>query len=416
MTLRTKLVISFTTLLLVVIAAVGLVVTRSVETTLVAQIDRVLTGFSERGPAPSLLPPGAPDATLPPDVVQLDPLIAEDDDVQRRDDAEVLINADGEVVFARPSGFSDDTDPLPDVSDLPETSEPVNLPSVDGSLEYRAAILEMPDGQRLVRAIPLSDVDNATAALVQTLLITGAAVVLVGGAATWWTVRRSMRPIDQMVDTAEAIAAGDLTQRVSDLNPTTELGSLAASINAMLIHIEGALQSEREAQERLRQFVADASHELRTPLSAVSGYAQLGRKGGLDTPESLDNAWSRIESESQRMGRLIEDLLMLARLGQSQPLEIEEIDLAQLSRDAAADHMAIDSERPIAVVGAESIPIRGDNQRLHQVISNLLANARVHTPPRISPTSKPSVRASVRRSWRSMWTCLASSATAPSGR
>ena len=372
MTLRTKLVISFTGLLLVAIATIGVVASRSMDGILIDQIDRTLVGFVTRGPSPQPIPGAGP---------ELAPPAGEEDDSVRRDVAEVVIDEEGVVAVARPSGFFDDPDPLPDVTNLPPTSEPMTIPSVDGTLEYRGIAQVRSDGSTLVRAFPLDEVDDATSALIRTLAITGMAVLLVGAIATWWTVRRSMRPVDQMVDTAEAIAGGDLAHRVDELNPRTELGRLSVSINAMLTNIEEAMEHEREGQQRLRQFVGDASHELRTPITAISGYAQLRRQGGLDTRESADKAWSRIEAESSRMGSLTEDLLTLTRLGQSQPLHIEDVDLCQVSRDAAADHGAIDPERAVVVGGPDSLVIQGDKNRLHQVVSSLLANARVHTPP-----------------------------------
>jgi two-component system OmpR family sensor kinase len=190
-----------------------------------------------------------------------------------------------------------------------------------------------------------------------------------------------MEPVEHMVDTAESIAAGDLTQRVAPLNPRTELGRLSTSLNTMLTHIEDAVELEREGQERLRQFVGDASHELRTPVTAIAGYAELRKKGALESAEAKDKAWSRIEAESSRMKRLIEDLLKLARLGQSHPLDLQQVDLAEIARNAAADHAAIDVERPVALSGPDSVTLVGDEHRLHQVVSSLLTNARMHTPP-----------------------------------
>lgn len=366
MTLRAKLVISFTLLLLLVIAGVGVVASRSVHTILVDQIDDTLTGFADRGPAPD--PRNGP---RPPD----------SDEPLFNPIAEIIIFPDGIVTFARPSEFADDPDPLPDVSEIGGKEGLIDLDSTDNSLEYRAHATVLADGGVAVRAAPLDDVAAATTSLVQTLLLAGAGVLLIGGAATWWTVNRSMRPVGEMVDTAEAIAAGDLTRRVPEGDPNTELGRLGASLNEMLATIEDAVTNEREGRERLRRFVADASHELRTPVTAISGYAQLRRKGGLVAPEAEDRAWARIESESSRMRSLIEDLLMLARLGESQPLSVENVDLAQIARDAATDHRTIDSTRPISVESPDSLTVQSDKQRLHQVVSNLLANVRVHTPP-----------------------------------
>jgi len=362
MTLRAKLVISLTVLLLVVISAVGLVASRAVNTILIDQIDSTLMGFVDRGPL--VFGPRPPAADEP----FLNPI------------AEIVVAYDGTIVFARPSGFADDPDPLPDVDEIESTEGLTYLDSVDDTLEYRAYVTVFPDGSTAVRAVPLDDVTAATVSLVRTLALAGAGVLLVGGAATWWAVDRSMRPIGEMVDTAEAIAAGDLTRRVPETDAKTELGRLGSSLNEMLAHIEEAVTNERDGRERLRRFVADASHELRTPVTAIRGYAELRRNGGLETREAEDRAWSRIESESSRMGTLIEDLVMLARLGQSQPLSIDTTDLAQIARDAAADHAAIDPERPIEVDAPDPVLLRGDEERLHQVVSSLLANVRVHTP------------------------------------
>lgn len=376
MSLRARLVLSFTVLLLLVIAAVGLVASRSIEGILTGQIDRTLVGFASRGPGPSFQlrfpEPGSPESGEEEFLVPL---------------AEVLVDADGNVLFARPSGFQDDPDPLPDVSNLPDATGPFTIPAVDGSFDYRAVAVTLsteltdPEVVTMVHAAPLTAVDEATDSLIQALLLAGLAVLLLGGAATWWTVKRAMRPVDQMVDTAEAIASGDLSQRVPNLEPGTELGRLGGSLNEMLTHIEAAVETEKQGQERLRQFIADASHELRTPVTAISGYAELRRKGGLTTPEEEDKAWSRIESEGHRMGSLVEDLLVLTRLGQGQPLVISEVDLVQVARDAAADHSVIDNERPVSVIGPDTLVIEADQHRIHQVVTSLLSNVRVHTPP-----------------------------------
>jgi two-component system OmpR family sensor kinase len=375
LSLRTRLVISFTVLLLLVIAAVGLVASSSIEGILMGQIDRTLVGFASRGPGPAFQfqLPGPDDSEGSEQL--LVPI------------AEVLVDVDGNVLLARPSGFQDDPDPLPDVSKLPDTTEPFTIPAVDGSFDYRAVAVTIPteltepDVVTLVHAAPLTEVDEATDSLVQALVLAGLAVLVLGGVVTWWTVKRAMRPVDQMIDTAEAIASGDLSQRVPNLEPGTELGRLGSSLNEMLTHIEAAVETEKEGQERLRQFIADASHELRTPVTAISGYAELRRNGGLTTPEEEDKAWSRIESEGHRMGSLVEDLLLLTRLGQGQPLDISEVDLVQVARDAAVDHSVIDSEHPVSFSGPDSLVIAADQHRIHQVVTSLLSNVRVHTPP-----------------------------------
>ena len=230
MTLQTKLVISFTILLLAIIAAVGIAASRSIENILVAQTDRALTSFVTRGPDPR------PDRGVPeslPNQPELPPEEVADvtDGLFLRPFAELVIAPDGTVLRSEPSGFADDPDPLPDTSDLPATSGLVFLDSVDGTLRYRASISTFDDGVVVVRAAPLSDVATATSSLIRALLLTGGGVLLLGGTATWWTVHHAFRPVDVMVDTAEEIAAGDLTSLVPENAATIELNRLCSALN-----------------------------------------------------------------------------------------------------------------------------------------------------------------------------------------
>ena len=368
MSLRTRLVASFTVLLMVVMAIVGIVASREVEDILLRQIDRNLSAIADRGPPPI----GDIDApAIEPPVERL-PFL--------RAFAQVVVDAEGTVVDASASGFADSPDPLPDVADLVGRSGFAFVDAVDGSLRYRALIRPGPEGSFTVWAVPLDDMADATGDLIRTLVIAGGVVFLLGAVGTWWMVRRSLRPVGEMVDTAEAIADGDLSRRVPDLDPTTELGRLGGSLNDMLAHLEDAVETERAGKERLRRFAADASHELRTPVTTIAGYAELRRQGGLVTPEDRDRAWERIENESRRMGSLIEDLMTLARLGQTLPLRIETVDVARIVADAVADHRAVDPTRPVRIVTPPAVPLEADRERLTQVVTNLLANARDHTP------------------------------------
>lgn len=368
MSLRTRLVVSSTLLLVVAIVAVGLIAVRSVEATLLAQKDEALSLITGRVAA--LFP--RPGDTLGGQVIL------------RSENAAVLVDRDGEVVSSLQSGFQDDPDPLPDVSAVTATDIPIFVPAVDGSLNYRAVAVPVArgpmEGAMLVWALPLDDVEEATSSMVRTMVLAGTMVLVAGGLGTWWTVKRATRPVEQMVDTAEGIAAGDLSRRVPALAPGTELGRLGASLNEMLAHIEESVKTEREARERLRRFVADASHELRTPLATISGYTELHSKGGIG-PEEEDKAWSRVQREAGRMRHLVEDLLMLTRLGQTQVLDVARVDLARLARDAADDHSVVDPDRSVSVSAPDSVIVSGDEQRLHQVVSNLLSNVRAHTPP-----------------------------------
>jgi two-component system OmpR family sensor kinase len=191
-----------------------------------------------------------------------------------------------------------------------------------------------------------------------------------------------------MATTADTIATGDLSHRADLPRDGSEVGRLGTAFNRMLDQIEGAFGQQRAAldakdrsERRLRQFVADASHELRTPLTAVRGYAELYRAGGLSEREALDRAMSRIETESRRMAVLVDDLLLLARLDQGRPLRRDPVDLSELVRDAVADARMVEPERPLQATVADGVLLPGDEDRLRQVVGNLFANVRVHTPP-----------------------------------
>ncbi|EQD49231.1 periplasmic sensor signal transduction histidine kinase, partial [mine drainage metagenome] len=163
---------------------------------------------------------------------------------------------------------------------------------------------------------------------------------------------------------AQKIAAGDLTQRIASTDPRTEVGQLGVSLNEMLSQIEQAFEARMASEERLRQFVADASHELRTPLSSIRGYAELFRRGASANPEDLGTAMQRIESESIRMAKLVDDLLLLARLDEGRPLEMRPVDLSQIAVDCAADQSAADRHHPIATSAATPVVVVGDESRL----------------------------------------------------
>ncbi|HEX5949678.1 MAG TPA: ATP-binding protein, partial [Actinomycetota bacterium] len=205
-------------------------------------------------------------------------------------------------------------------------------------------------------------------------------VLAVLGALAGWLVRLGLRPLERMGETVGAIAGGDLSRRVEPADPRTEVGRLGIALNAMLERIERAFAERQASEERLRRFVADASHELRTPLTSVQGYAELFRRGAADDPEALRTAMRRIEEEGSRMGDLVDELALLARLDQGRQLEREPVDLAALARAAVDGAQAADPDRPIDLDADGPVTVLGDEGRLRQVADNLLANARVHTP------------------------------------
>ncbi|MEZ5373479.1 MAG: HAMP domain-containing sensor histidine kinase [Microthrixaceae bacterium] len=230
-------------------------------------------------------------------------------------------------------------------------------------------------------AMPLDTVDAAVDDLIRVEAI-GVLVILAALAAlAWWVIRLGIRPVKSMTQAASTIAAGDLSHRVPDADPSTEAGELGAALNVMMGRIESSFEEQERAQERLRDFVADASHELRTPVATIRGYAELYRVGALNSPDSLDDAMARTEAEAIRMGTMVDDLLTLARADQDRPLELGDLDLSALARDAAADAAAVDPDRPITARADDPLVVRGDQARLRQVVANLMTNALVHTPP-----------------------------------
>jgi two-component system, OmpR family, sensor kinase len=253
-----------------------------------------------------------------------------------------------------------------------------------GSLRYR--VLAQPvantEGDRgtLFVAIPLTDVDQTLRRLRLIEGLVSGFVVLALGLLLWWLVRRELRPLEVMGEAAGAIAAGDLTRRVEPTDQRTEIGRLGVALNAMLAQIEAAFEERRASEARLRRFVADASHELRTPLTSIRGYAELFRRGADTRPEDLAKSMRRIEAEASRMGVLVDDLLLLARLDQGRPLERERVDVAAVARDAAESARAIEPDRPMQVEATGPAIVVGDEGRLRQVVDNLLDNVRVHTP------------------------------------
>lgn len=265
---------------------------------------------------------------------------------------------------------------------------PTTLPSVRGSdIEWRAVTVRGPQGGLTTVAIDLSDVDHTVRSLVWLQVGIGAAVLVVVGIAGYAVVHRSLRPLSEVEQTAAAIAAGQLDRRVPERDPRTEVGRLSLALNGMLAQIQQAVASSessaekaRSSEDRMRRFITDASHELRTPLTTIRGFAELYRQGAARDVSML---LSRIESEASRMGLLVDDLLMLARMDAQRPLEHTPVDLLALASDAVHDAQAIDPQRTInlEVLDGPGIPeVLGDEARLRQVLSNLVANALQHTP------------------------------------
>jgi two-component system, OmpR family, sensor kinase len=264
---------------------------------------------------------------------------------------------------------------------------PVTLPSVNGSnILWRAVSVRGPHGLTTV-AVDLSDVQHTVRSLIWLQFGIGVAVLAVVGIVSFAVVQRSLRPLSEVEQTAAAIASGQLDRRVPERDPHTEVGRLSLALNGMLTQIQQAVASSessaetaRGSEDRLRRFITDASHELRTPLTTIRGFAELYRQGATRDVAML---LSRIESEASRMGLLVDDLLLLARLDVQRPLEHNRLDLLALASDAVHDARAIDPQRTITMEildGPGTPEVVGDEPRIRQVLSNLVVNALQHTP------------------------------------
>jgi two-component system, OmpR family, sensor kinase len=281
------------------------------------------------------------------------------------------VYAAGQTVTAKPD--------LP--ADMP-IGKSITVAGQNGAgTRYRALAQRDPqDGTITVAAIPLRATDDTLERLliVEALVIGGVLVLL--GIVSWIVVRVGLLPLDRMGHTAGAIAAGDLSHRVEDTDPRSEVGRLGIALNAMLDRLEQAFGEREASEDRLRRFIADASHELRTPLASIRGYAELFRMGAAREPADVEKAMRRIEDEAARMGVLVEDLLMLARLDEVADAPYAEVDLPAVVRDAVDDGRATAPNRRITTRVDDAARAVGDGDQLRQVLGNLLRNAFVHTP------------------------------------
>ena len=254
--------------------------------------------------------------------------------------------------------------------------------------DYRLRATRSPDGDTHITGLALGDVESTVHKLVATELVVFAAALLLTGLAGAGWVRLSLRPLHRVTTTANRVSsmslgsgAVDLPHRVPETDPRTEVGQLSVAFNRMLGHVETSLEERQASEARLRRFVADASHELRTPLAGIRGYAELALRSTESVPDEVSHALGRVEAEAVRMGGLVNDLLLLARLDAGRPLEQEDVDLSRLVIEVTSDaRVAGPDHRWSLELPDEPVVVRGDEHRLHQVMANLLSNARTHTP------------------------------------
>jgi two-component system OmpR family sensor kinase len=268
---------------------------------------------------------------------------------------------------------------------------PFTVGSVGSGPQWRVVAGFAPQTTIVYIAVSLDPVQHTLNQLVLIEIIGGVVVVLLLGALGYGLVRRSLRPLVEVEEAAEDIAGGDLSRRVPELDPATEVGRLSRSFNTMVDRIETAFREQQESEaeakaseERMRRFVADASHELRTPLTSIRGFAELYRQGAVMNPDDISRVMRRIEDQATRMGLLVEDLLLLARLDQQRPLDLQPVDLLTIASEAVQDARALEPDREVSLAVADHAPppvVLGDETRLRQVVGNLMSNALTHTPP-----------------------------------
>ena len=247
--------------------------------------------------------------------------------------------------------------------------------------DFRVATTVLPSSLgSVIVAQSLADFDKTTHQIAVVFLLIGGLVLLFIAFASRQVIKVGMRPLERIEETAEKIAAGDLSARLDNYEPETEVGRLSTSLNIMLSRIEEAFDARMQSEDKLRRFVADASHELRTPLTAIRGFAELHRQGAVPDGEKTNELIARIEKESKRMGYLVEDLLMLARMDQSRELVVADVDLSSLLQEAVTSAQAAGPEHTITTNIDSGITTKGDADKIYQVVTNLLANARAHTP------------------------------------
>jgi two-component system, OmpR family, sensor kinase len=281
---------------------------------------------------------------------------------------------------------------------VPLNDKPITV-NLDGLGRYRVIALHARGpGQTIVTGLPTSEVDDTLLSVLVIFCVVGA-VALIGGTTVGIVIiRRQLAPLSRVSEAARQVADLELDRgevrlptpivKVDPASADTEIGQLGSALNRMLDRIAGALSARHASETRVRQFVADASHELRTPLAAIRGYTELAQRKRDDLPDDVAHAMSRVESETERMTQLVEDMLLLARLDTGRPLEHEQVDLSRLVVDTVSDaHIAGPDHQWSLDLPDEPVVVSGDEARLHQVLANLLANARTHTPPGTSVTT-----------------------------
>ncbi|WP_104173980.1 HAMP domain-containing sensor histidine kinase [Arthrobacter sp. Y81] len=380
--LRTRLVLVAMALLVAICGAIGLFSYASMDSFLTQQLDKQLTEASRRSSEFGRPPLGNPNN-------RPDPLDAKGQGIgtliARMNDGNVS-KAGFLANDATKASLSPEDDQV--LLALRHDGTPVDRTLSTGS--YRLVAVEAPYGDVIVTGLPLDEKQNTLSSLVWTMVIVSMGGLVLIGLAGTVLIRRTMKPLEQLSEVATQVSqlpldAGEVALAVrvppSNAHPGTEVGSVGHALNLMLDNVSKALEARQQSETKVRQFVADASHELRTPLTAIRGYTELMRMTEDFTPDGKKSL-ARVQSQSERMTTLVEDLLLLARLDEGQPLKISDVDLTQLVVETVSDEKVMAPDRVWQLeLPDEPVVVRGDATQLHQVLANLLSNARKHTDP-----------------------------------
>ena len=300
--------------------------------------------------------------------------------------AVIFLDADDQTVIDR--GASRDAQQLgrPNLTSeqvLARPGESFTVDAVEGDAPFRVLVHVIDGGGHLALAQPLDELRQALVTLIRTLAATLLGMVTILGLLFSWLARKTLEPYDKIIQTADAIVAGDLDRRVSSEQPDPDVQRLVGSINHMLDQNQEALVARTEAEERVTRFAAEASHELRTPLATIAGYSEVYLSGASTDAESVEKQMTRINGEATRLGRLVDSMLTITRLDNEVGLESEPIDLIEVAGTAVADATlaSTDAEATIELAaGSEPVVVNGDEDSLYRVFANLLANGQVHAP------------------------------------
>lgn len=286
---------------------------------------------------------------------------------------------DGSVTVIRQSGSVYNPLPFPSVSKKQTAAALKGFINIGGATPYRARAHSLGEGLSLIAAMPLSGLNQQMHKLVTSSAVVVLLVILIGGALIWWVVRRNLKTVDQMIDTASAIAAGDLARVVPSAHEGTELGKLGNALNEMITGLRSSLQTRADSETRMRKFLGDASHELRTPLTVIKGYAEILKGSDSLSPDQRNRAVARLNAESFRMEELITGLLRLTRLDETPEISHSLVDFSAVVNDFAHDLKDQEPSRRVLIEVEEDVFVDGDESLLSQVVANLMANIRQHT-------------------------------------